>query len=146
MSTEQPEVQQQVTTTPQQQVTTTKVVTKQKDPKRVAMGRQLGLRSKEYKLKKQEMMKSEKHDLEGEEPKSSNKTPVIAAGGVVLALGLGYFIFIKLKQSLSIPTLTPAIIEQRDSYEQKTKSETEVPKYKEAKVVIPKLTGVVNME
>jgi len=46
MSTEE----QQVTPTPTP--TTTKTVTKQKDPKRVALGRQLGLRSKEYKLKK----------------------------------------------------------------------------------------------
>jgi len=93
---------------------TTKTVTKQKDPKRVAMGRQLGLRRKEYKLKKQEMMKSENHDLEGEEPKFSSGNPsslaVIGAGGVVLVLGLGYFVYTKFKSSLHLPTLTPAII------------------------------------
>jgi len=141
MSTEQP-------TTPSP--TTTKVVTKQKDPKRVAMGRQLGLRSKKYKVKKQEMMKSKKRDLEGEEPKSSNKTPAIAAGGVVLGLGLGCFIYTKLKQSLSIPTLTTAIIEQRDSFEQETRRREEERRRETntlvTSVTSSKDTGVVSME
>jgi len=132
----------------EQQVT--KQVTKQKDPKRVAMGRQLGLRSKEYKLKKQEMMKSGKQDSEVEEPKSSNESlasPVITAGEVVLGLGLGYFINTKFKSSLSIPTLTPAIIEQRDFFEERQK---EASSLSPAKIVIPTTpkiaTGVIDIE
>jgi len=148
MSTEQPEVQQRSpTTTPSP--TTTNVVTKQKDPKRVAMGRQLGLRSKEYKLRKQQMMKSEKNkhdDLEGEEPKSSNgrlNTPVIAAGGTVLALGLVYFIYTKLDQSLRLPTLTPTLNEQRDSLNQETRRGTETTP---SVTAISLTTDMVNME
>jgi len=63
-SEKQPEVQQQVATTPTRvardnvtgtpTASTTKTVTKQKDPKRVEAGRLLGLRSKEFKLKKDE--------------------------------------------------------------------------------------------
>jgi len=41
-----------------EQVAPTQVVTKQKDSRRVAMGRQLGLRSQEFKLKKREIMES----------------------------------------------------------------------------------------
>jgi len=130
MSTDQPEVQQQVTTTPTTTsvgrdsetgtpTTTPKTVTKQKDPKRVAMGRQQGLRSKEYKLKKQEMMKTEKQTEDklnaptSDTSKNSSKTMML---GVTLvgALGLGYFAYTRFKSSLCLPALTPTIIEQRE--------------------------------
>jgi len=129
--------------------TPTKTVTKQKDPKRVAMRRQLGLKSKEYKLKKQEMMKSEKQVVNREdESYSSSGNPsslvVMGAGGVVLVLGLGYFVYTKFKSSLHLPTLTPAIIEQKDSFEQETRRDTETLSPTPSK--IPKLTGVVDME
>jgi len=45
-----PEEMQQATSPP------SKTITKQKYPRRVAMGRQLGLRSQEFKLKNREMM------------------------------------------------------------------------------------------
>jgi len=105
--------------------TGTKTVTKQKDPKRVAIGRQLGLKSKEYKLKKQEMMKSDKQVVNREdESPSVSKTPFLAAGGVVVVLGLGYFFYTKFKSSLRLPTLTPTLTGLRvpsSSFNQETR-------------------------
>jgi len=150
MSTEQPEVQQQVTTTPtttpattptttptatttptrvardSETGTATRTVTKQKDPKRVAMARQLGLRSKEYKLKKQQIMKSEK-EVKFDAPtsdtsKNSSKTMMIGVVGLG-ALGLGYFAYNKFKSSLHLPTLTPAIIEKGNHSRKKQEKE-----------------------
>jgi len=127
--------------------TTTKVVTKQKDPKRVAMGRQLGLRNKAFKFKKQKMMKSEKEEESSETSRTRqacNKTMMIGLVGLGV-LGLVYFVYSKLRQSLRLPTLTPAIIEQRDSFEKRQREEVSP-----AKIVIPTtpkiVTGVVNME
>jgi len=146
----QPEVQQpSPTTTPSPN--TTNAVTKPKDPKRVAMGRQLGLKSKEYKLKKQDMMKSEKQVVNQEDESNSssgNKNLIMGAGGVVLVLGLGYCVYTKFKSSLHLPALTPAIIEQRESFERETRRRETIPS--PSKIItpfkIPKLTGVVNME
>jgi len=124
-------------------VTPTKTVIKQKDPKRVEMGRQLGLRSKEYKLKKQEMMKSEKEDkLNAPTSDTSSSKTMIIGVTLVGALGLGYFVYTKFKSSLHLPTLTPAIIEQRESFEQETRRRETIPSPSK----IPKLTQIVDME
>jgi len=90
-SSASPEETQQATPPP------TKTVTKQKDPRRFTMGRQLGLRSQEFKRKKREMMESGKYIpigyREGENnPKSGNKTQIIAAGVVIAALAIGYIV------------------------------------------------------
>jgi len=109
------------------------------------MGRQLGLRSKEYKLKKQEMMKSEKEDKldapTSDTSENSSKTMMIGVGVGVGVLGI-VFVYTKFKSSLYLPTLTPAVrlgTEQRESFEQERRAE--VPRIITPSK-IPKLTGV----
>jgi len=68
-----------------------------------------------------------------------------------LVLGLGYFVYTKFNSSLHLPTLTPAITEQRDSFNQETRRDTgtRVVRDSETRTTpskIPKLTGVIDME
>jgi len=75
----------------------THTVTKQKYPRRVAMGRLLGLRSQEFKLKKREMMESGKQQLqqasEQVDTDSGSRTQMIAVSGVIAVLPFGYLVY-----------------------------------------------------
>jgi len=96
------------------------------------------------------MMKSEKAEEESSTSETSrtrqacNKTMMIGVVGLGV-LGLVYFVYSKLQQSLRLPTLTPAIIEQRYSFGKGQREEVSP-----AKIVIPTtpkiVTSVVNME
>jgi len=85
----------------------TKTATKQKDPRMVAMGRQLGLRSQEFKLKKRDMMESGKQQLEQAseqvETDSGSRTQMIPVSGVIAALALGYLIYTNISAKYCCP-------------------------------------------
>jgi len=115
----------------------THTVTKQKDPRRVAMGRQLGLRSQEFKLKKEEMMESGKQQVETD---SGSRTQMIAASGVIAVLAFGYLIY-KVIANTSTWDCCP-LSSPPDGYEQAEQVKVSQP----VSTPFIETTGVVNME
>jgi len=128
----------------------TKTVTKQKDPRRVSMGRQLGLRSQELKLKKRELMESGKQHLqqlaEQAETDSGSRTQMIAVSGVFAALAFGYLIYTNTRTKHCCPPSSPP-----DGYEKQQQAEqvkVSQPVSTPHKPLLPLIetTDVVNME
>jgi len=133
-----------------EQVPPPQVVTKQKDPRRVAMGRQLGLRSQEFKLKKREMMESGKQQeqqlqqpSEQVETDSGSRTQMIAMSGLTAALAFGYLIYTNISTKYCCPPSSPP-----DGGERAEQVKVSQPVDTPNKPLLPLIetTGVGNME